>query len=69
MKKRGGIKNKTRKKIEEMKRKINTDYKDKIAMVDIGDDKLKRLLGKGKLGDGEIDAYTEVWCKPGWITL
>ncbi len=42
-----------------MKRKINTDYKDKIAKVDIGDDKLKRLLEKGKLGDGEIDAYTE----------
>ena len=55
----GGIKNKTRKKIEEMKRKINTDYKDKIEVVDIGNDKLKRLLGKGKLGDGEIDAYTE----------
>ena len=46
-------------KIEEMKRKINTDYKDKIAMVDIGNDKLKRLLGKGKLGNREIDAYTE----------
>jgi Ulp1 family protease len=27
--------------------------------VDIGDDKLKRLLGKGKLGDGENDAYTK----------
>ncbi len=44
MKKRGGIKNKTRKKIDEMKRKINTDYKDKIAKVDIGDD--KRGIGR-----------------------
>ncbi len=33
-----------------MKRKINTDYKDKIAKFDIGDDKLKRLLGKREIG-------------------